>query len=482
MTINSSQILEELSELEKSSKLLDPNQTTRANWLQQVDDYVTSFLSDLPNNKAYNKDHSSIDAIEEFDIEEKGASLNQLLTLYEKSIDGVGINPASGGHMGYIPGGGAYPSALGDYLAAVSNRYAGIFYAAPGAVKLENMLIKWMCRLMGFPENATGNLTSGGSISNLIAIVTARDAAKVKAKDFDKLVIYISEQAHHSIQKAIRIAGLSEAVIRYVPLDSQLRMSVEELARMISEDESNGLIPFIINASLGTTNTGAIDPINEIADCAEKHGLWFHVDAAYGGFFKLLPEMEEAFKGINRASSITLDPHKTLFLPFGTGAVLVKDVKSVYQSHHYLADYMQDTANAQEEISPADVSPELTKHFRGLRLWFPLKLFGLEPFRAALKEKLLLCRYFYNEVHQIPNIEVGPTPELSVAIFRYLPEDLDANKFNQKLINEIQSDGKVFLSSTTINGIFWIRVAVVLFRTHLNHIEYLLEDLKKRLA
>ena len=333
---------------------------------------------------------------------------------------------------------------------------------------------------MGYPKNAAGNLTSGGSIANLVAIVTAREAHNLKARDFENSVIYLSEQVHHSVQKAIRIAGLSEAHLRYIPLDNKLRLSVNELEKTIIEDKENGLKPFFINASLGTTNTGAIDPIEPIAAIAKKYKLWFHVDAAYGGFFKLVSEMKRHFKGIENADSITLDPHKTLFLPFGTGAILIKNKEALFKVHHYLADYMQDTTDANEEISPADISPELTKHFRGMRLWLPLKLFGLKPFRAALEEKLHLARYFYDEVQKIEGFDVGPEPELSVAIFRYVPKNEEANIFNEKLVKAIQKDGRIFLSSTTINGIFWIRVAVVVFRTHLEQIELLLEILKEK--
>lgn len=380
--------------------------------------------------------------------------------------------------MGYIPGGGLYPSALGDYLAAISNKYAGIFFPAPGAVRLENMLLRWMSKLMGFPENATGNLTSGGSISNLIAVVTAREAKGIKAADFHRLVIYLSDQAHHSLQKALRIAGLGEAQLRYIPLDDQLRMDVQELKSAIEKDQESDLIPFIINASMGTTNTGTIDPISEIATVAANCNIWYHVDAAYGGFFKLLPELEKEFEGIDQTDSITLDPHKCLFLPFGTGAVLIKNKKALYQAHQYTADYLQDLVEVEEEVNPADVSPELTKHFRGLRLWLPLKLFGLNPFKAALREKLLLANYFYQEIQKIPGFKVGPKPDLSVAIFRFVPESGDANAFNEKLIKAIQDDGRVFLSSTTLDGIFWIRVAVVIFRTHLKHLDLLLEIIK----
>jgi aromatic-L-amino-acid decarboxylase len=288
-------MLNKIKELEKISRLLDSGQSQRDKWNAEVLDYSNSFINKLDTSKAYYTSEDNGKDIYDLDITEQPTELSTLLESTSKNIDQAGINGASGGHMGYIPGGGLYPSALGDYIAAVNNKYAGVFFAAPGAVRLENMLIRWMCKLMGYPETSTGNLTSGGSIANLIAIVTARESYNLKARDFDKSVIYLSEQAHHSIQKAIRIAGLSEAHLRYIPLDAGLRLSVNELEKAIIKDKENGLIPFFINASFGTTNTGAIDPIDPIAEIAKKHKLWFHVDAAYGGFFKLVSELSSKF-------------------------------------------------------------------------------------------------------------------------------------------------------------------------------------------
>ncbi|WOD43686.1 pyridoxal phosphate-dependent decarboxylase family protein [Hwangdonia lutea] len=472
-------MISKIRELEKLSRLLDPKANQRSKWNSEVLDYANTFINNLDTSKAFNQSEENGKHIFHLDIEEQAVELVPLLASTTKNIDGVGINPASGGHMGYIPGGGLYPSALGDYMAAVSNRYAGVFYAAPGAVRLENMLIKWMCRLMGYPEQAIGNLTSGGSIANLMALVTAREVHKLKARDFERAVIYLTEQAHHSILKAIRISGLPEAQLRYIPLDENLKMSPSHLEKTIIDDKKKGLIPFYINASLGTTNTGTIDPIKPIAAIAKKHKLWFHVDAAYGGFFKLVHQLDSKFIGIEEADSITLDPHKTLFLPYGTGAILIKNKAHLLQAYHCLADYMQDVIGKEDEISPADISAEQTKHFRGMRVWLPLKLFGLKPFRAALEEKLYLTRYFYKEIQNIAGFEVGPEPELSVAIFRYVPKDKNADAFNRKLLKAIQNDGRIFLSSTNIHGVFWIRVAVVQFRTHLEHIELLLEIIKK---
>jgi aromatic-L-amino-acid/L-tryptophan decarboxylase len=404
-----------------------------------------------------------------------------MLELLKTQVDRSGINPASGGHLGYVPGGGVFPTALGDYLAAITNRYSGIFFANPGAVRIENQLIRWMCRMIGYPEGSLGNLASGGSIANLIAIVTARDAKGIKAREVERSVIYLTQQVHHCVQKAVRIAGLGEAIIRYIPMDGQYRMDAASLRQQIERDIAGDLKPFLVVASAGTTDTGAIDPLDEVASIAEQFDLWYHIDAAYGGFFMLVDELKERFRGIERSDSLAIDPHKGLFLSYGLGAVLIKDVKAQFQSHYYKANYMQDAAGEGEELSPADLSPELTKHFRGLRMWMALHLLGLQPFRAALMEKVALCRYFYEKIRKM-GFETGPYPELSIMIYRYVPPKGDANEFNERLVRYVQEDGRVFISSTTIDGVYWIRLAVLSFRTHRREVDLCLEVLRVGVA
>jgi len=183
---------------------------------------------------------------------------------------------------------------------------------------------------------------------------------------------------------------------------------------------------------------------------------------------------------MENSDSLVIDPHKGLFLPYGTGAVLVRDKKKLYDAFWYQARYLQDALRSNDELSPADLSPELTKHFRGLRLWLPLKLLGLAPFRAALQEKLLLARYFHRTMQQVEGFEVGSYPDLSVVTFRYLPGRGDPNEFNERLIKEVQHDGRVFLSSTMLNGKFILRVAILCFRTHRQTIDLTIEILREK--
>jgi len=387
-----------------------------------------------------------------------------------------GIKPASGKHLGYVPGGGIYTAAIGDFLASVTNEYAGIYYASPGAVTMENELLNWMKSVFIFPKEAVGNLTSGGSIANLIALTAARDKYQIKNEKITKSVIYLSKQVHHCIHKALRIIGLEDVIIRFISLDEFSKINTIELADKIQEDTNKGLSPFMIIASAGTTDTGAIDPLEEMGEIAKANNLWYHIDGAYGGFFILSESKKHLFKGIEMADSLVIDPHKGLFLPYGLGAVLIKDKKAVFHSHHYTANYMQD-ATMNMQINPSDVSPELTKHFRGLRLWLPLQIHGLEPFIASFNEKILLTTYFRLQLADL-GFKLGPEPDLTISYFWYPSKGIDENKFNQKLMEFIHLNGDVFLSSTKIEDKFVIRMAILSIRTKKETIDKAIKMIK----
>jgi glutamate/tyrosine decarboxylase-like PLP-dependent enzyme len=471
---------EKIRALEEIARRLEPAAGQRRDWADAVGAYAEAFLNGLPDARTYVSDQGCSARLDTV-FREEPLALGELLSNLRDSVDTAGINPASGGHLGYIPGGGVYPSALGDFLADVANRYSGVAFASPGAVRLEQALIDWMARLVGFPPGAGGDLTSGGSIANLTGIVTAREAMKIRARDIPIAAIYHTGQVHHCVDKALRVAGLAECPRRVVSMDRNHRMQAPALASMLQADRAAGLNPWLVVASAGTTDTGAVDPLPEIAETARAAGAWLHLDAAYGGFFRLCEEGREVLQGMELADSIVMDPHKGLFLPYGSGAVLVRDVHQLAGAHSYQADYMQDARADGAGYSPADLSAELSRPFRGLRLWLPLKLFGLQPFRAALAEKIWLARYFHQRLAALPRFEVGPRPDLSVVTYRYLPRTGDADAFNRRLLQGVLEDGRVFISSTRIAGRFTLRLAVLHFRTHRDTIDYLL-DLLPRLA
>ncbi|WP_425155085.1 pyridoxal phosphate-dependent decarboxylase family protein [Candidatus Palauibacter sp.] len=466
-------------ELEDAARPLEPDAGERDRLMGQVHAYVQRLLHELPDRPAYNIDKSAVAALRELPPGRATLPIEPLLERIDESVVRPGLLPSHGGHLGYVPGGGIYASSLGDYLAAVTNEYAGVRFTGPGSVEMEDLILDWMASLVGFPEGSDGNLASGGSIASLIAVVTAREAAGLRARDYERAVVYASAHAHHCLHKAIRVAGMGEAVRREVARDGHFRLCPDSLAELVAADRARGLRPWLVLGSAGTADTGAIDPLSRIAEVCEREGLWFHVDAAYGGFFALVEACQPLLAGMKRADSLVLDPHKGMFLPYGTGAVLIRDGEALQDAHAYYASYLQDTVESEwGGRSPAAVSPELTKHFRGLRVWLPLLLYGEAPFRACLEEKLELARYFHREVAAL-GFEVGPEPQLTVVTYRWVPESGDANAFNQALVEETHRDGRVFLSSTTIDGTFVLRMAALAFRTHLDTIDLALEVLRE---
>jgi glutamate/tyrosine decarboxylase-like PLP-dependent enzyme len=231
-------------------------------------------------------------------------------------------------------------------------------------------------------------------------------------------------------------------------------------------------------------DTGAVDPLEAIGVVAERERCWFHVDAAYGGFFLLTEDGRRAMAGIGRSDSVVLDPHKGLFLPYGAGIVVCRDGEALRAAHEYGGAYMQDAVRDPTEMSPADLSPELSKHFRGLRMWLPLILLGTGPFRAALEEKLLLARYFHAEADAL-GFEVGPSPALSIVTYRWVPQGASLERtdaINRRIVDGVRSDGRVFLSSTIVDGRYTLRMVILAFRTHRRTVDLALRVLREHAA
>jgi glutamate/tyrosine decarboxylase-like PLP-dependent enzyme len=463
----------ELARLAAAAAPLEPDADARAELMALALAHAQAFLGELDQGPA-NRGWEGVRPLEP-EFAEAGRPAAETLAYLGESVDRPGITTASPRFMGYVPGGGLFHSAVGDFLADAANKYAGFASAAPGAVRLENATSAWLAQVIGFPAGAAGTLTSGGSMANLTAIVTAREARDEDGGG----AVYMSRFAHHCIDKALRIAGRARAPRRLIETDARHRMRADALAEALEGDARQGIRPWLVIASAGTVDTGAVDPLDDIADLCARHGAWFHVDGAYGGLFKLCPEGREVLCGLERADTAALDPHKTLFLPYGTGAVVARDGQSLFDAFSASADYIQPLGETGVGPSPGDLSPELTRHFRALRLWLPLQLAGIAAFRAAQSEKIGLARYFHARLGELPGWELAPPPDLSIVAFRYRPADGDADLFNRKLLRRLQEDGRIFLSGTRIEGADWLRCAILSFRTHLVHVDAAIEELDR---
>jgi aromatic-L-amino-acid decarboxylase len=341
--------------------------------------------------------------------------------------------------------------------------------------------VRWLCELFGYPAEARGVLTSGGSMANFSAVVAARNDRL--GEDLRGARIYATDQTHHSVRKAARLAGFGSGSIRLVPRDAELRMQPEGLRRAVAEDRGSGLRPAMVVANAGTTNTGAVDPIDAIADVAREHELWLHVDAAYGGFFQMTKRGAASFQGIERADSITLDPHKCMFLPYGTGALVARDGQKLRRAHMETADYLQDLAIGEETIPNfAEFSAEFTRSFRGLRVWLPLMVHGVAAFRDAMEEKLDLAEHMHQALSEIPGLELPWPPGLSIVPFRVVGEPEVANPATHQLLDRVNASRRVFLSTTTIDGLLYIRPCIVVHRTHRDRIDEAIELIREAAA
>ena len=473
-------LIRKINAFAEQAGIIEPDAGRRRELLGAVNDYTERFLETLPDRPAFNFTEDMGAGLYDSPITEEGMDIGEILRIYKENVDDQALCAVSGKFFGYIAPCSMYYSALGDYMAAVMDEYAGEFSSSPGAVRMEYQLLDWMAELVGYHAGtAKGVLASGGSIATLTCIVTAREAHGLNAEDYPRAVVYHTRFTHHCVAKSLHIAGLGGCVMRAVPTDADFRMDPDSLAEMIRTDRAAGLQPWLVVSSAGTTDLGNVDELDRIGALAREHGLWFHVDAAYGGFFILCDLVRHRFRGIEMSDSVVMNPHKGLHTPFGLGAALIRDGEHLYRSHYYTADYLQDRAFHRQELSPADVSPELTRHFRALRLWLPLKLIGVAPFRAMLSEKLLLTRYAWQRLQSTPGFEVGPEPELSILVFRYVDVEGDVDEFNRKLVEALRRDGTIFLTSTLIDNVYMLRLSILSYRTHIDTIDLAIDVIRR---
>lgn len=449
--------------------------------LDETGDFLGDFLDRLPLAPVYVDEHGCThDPLDASAPPENGRPLHDLLAALARAAE-PGPSTASGGFMAAIPNCGLAATALADLISNTLNKYTGVGYGAPGLVALEHGVTDWLVQIMGLPPTATGLLTSGASMATVSALACVREATALR--DLYQAVIYVTDQTHPALAKAARLLGYPRTSIRQVPVDDAQHMSLEALENAVRIDRAAGLTPVCLVANAGTANTGAVDPLEALANIAAREGLWFHVDAAYGGFFRLTERGRARLTGVERADSLVVDPHESLFLPSGTGALLVRDDAILRRAHAedeiiVLRDFVR---GALPDFSAT--GPELTRPLRGLRLWLPLQLHGVAAFRHALDAKLDLARRAYDTLSTISGVEVQSPPELSIATFRIRTgggaeaDDLATDE----LVRAINSEGRVMIGTTRVMGRTLARIAILGHRTGPEHFEDLTTAIRKQI-
>jgi aromatic-L-amino-acid/L-tryptophan decarboxylase len=419
--------------------------------------------------------------------ERGGADLERLLAELFGRLAPASMNTLAGGYLGFIPSGGLFHAALADLIALSLNRYVTMSMAAPGFAAIEAQAVRWLCDIVGYPGSAGGVLTSGGSTAVLTAVHAARTAmlGSLGPAALEKAIVYASEHVHYSLEKALVICGVPRQNLRRIPVDDELRLRADALAEAIERDRSAGLRPFLVNATAGTTAVGAVDDLAALGRVAREHGLWFHVDAAYGGFFLLTRRGAAKMRGIEQADSVVLDPHKSLFLPYGTGALVVRDRERLRDAFDFSGAYLPSHREATPLLDEVMyLSTEQTRELRGLRLWLPIKMLGLAPFREQLDQKLDLAVCAAEALAQIPGVKIVAWPDLSILAFKLAPAGVrlapgELDQLNHAFLDAIHRRGNILLSPFRgrSEGDFSIRMAILSFRTTPAHVERGLADI-----
>jgi glutamate/tyrosine decarboxylase-like PLP-dependent enzyme len=375
----------------------------------------------------------------------------------------AGSRAQNGRFLGYVMGSGEPAGAAADLLASVLNQNLTAWRSSPAGVTIERAVVGWLAEAIGCGGHA-GSLTGGGSMANLMGLAMAREArAPANERGARPGVVYASEQVHMSIGKAVALLGLGRENLRLVPTDERLRMRVDELERAIARDRAAGRTPLAVVATAGAVATGAVDPLSRLADVARREGLWLHVDGAYGALAAMVAP--EAFEGLARADSLSLDAHKWLYQAVDCGCLLFRDPAAARRAFAHTGDYTRSfTEDPVEGFAFFEESMELSRRFRALRLWTSIQYHGLAAFRRAIRRDLDHARDLAARVAREPALELLAPVELSAVCFRHrFPEASDAR--NLQLLSAVNRRGRVYLSNATVGGAFALRACFVNHRT-----------------
>ena len=405
---------------------------------------------------------------------ERGMEFETVLEQLERDILRNTMHVNHPRFFAYVPGPSNFVSAMADALISGYNVFAGTWISGSGPAAVELAVIEWLRTACGFPDGAGGLFVSGGTMANLTALAVARHV--VLNDRIDGATVYFSDQAHSSLEKALRVIGLPAGNVRKIPCDARYRLPVRELERAIEKDRAAGQRPFCVISSAGTTNTGAVDPLGELSRLSKDQGLWLHVDGAYGAAAVICDRGRQLLAGLELADSLSLDPHKWLFQPFEIGCVLVRELAHLRNTFLILPEYLKDTHQYSAEFNFTDHGLQLTRGFRALKLWMSIKVFGMAAFRAAVERGFALAEFTEARLRKMPGWEIVTPAQMGIVCFRYTGADDTAHL---RLVQTILQDGFALITSTVLQGRTVLRTCTINPRTTERDIEQTLERLDK---
>jgi glutamate/tyrosine decarboxylase-like PLP-dependent enzyme len=437
---------------------------------RQVADFVARHLATLRDQPAYRTlDRTSARKLFDADPPQHPTSFDAILEHFRERVVPHHAREPHPRFLGYIPSCPTFPAVMGDWLATGFNFFAGVWPVAAGPNEVELTVLEWFRRWMGMPEGSRGLLTSGGSAATVTAVVAARHAVLGEdTNDLSRLTVYCSDQAHSSIMKAAWIAGIARKNVRAVASDDVYRLRMESLRELVQADRKAGLRPFLVCATAGATNTGAVDPLHELADFSEKEKLWLHTDSAYAGFSVLTERGRRLLDGLGRADSLTLDPHKWLYVPFECGCLLVKDPAKLESAFSVHPEYLQDVRARDSEVNFSDYGEQLTRYSRALKVWFCVQYFGTAAIGASQDRAMALAELAEQIVRESAELEVLSPAQFGIICFRVRQRDLDEeslNALNERVNARVNASGFVLMSSTRLRGALSLRLCIPGYRT-----------------
>ena len=428
---------------------------------------IVERLERLPTEPAWRGGtRAELEATMREDPPEEGRPPEQVLERAAREILPVAGRVDHPRFFAFVPSSPTWPSVLADYMAAGHNVFQGTWLGASGPSQLEVVVIDWFRDWIGYPTTAGGLFTSGGSAASLDAFVAAREAAGAP----DYAAVYMSDQSHTALSRAATIVGVRPERVRKVPSDSRFRLDMNALRSMITKDREEGLSPIAICANAGATNTGAVDPLAAIADLCEAENIWFHVDAAYGGFAILDEGVKRLFEGIERADSIAMDAHKWLFQPFETGCLMVKDVRRLESAFSVRPEYLQDTEWGRDHPNFGDRGLQLSRSFRALKVWMSIQTFGMKAFRSAVSRGIGLATKAEEWIRASETLEIANPASLSVVCFRFNPKEKNLSgreleALNERIQERVIETGTAMMSSTRLRGEYSLRLCIINYTT-----------------
>ncbi len=438
-------------------------------------------IEGLPGEPAWRGgSRAELEALMREDPPEEGRPAEEVLERAVRDILPVAGRTDHPRFFAFVPSQPTWPGILADFLVAGHNTFQGTWLGASGPSQLEVVVIDWFRDWIGYPEGAGGLFTSGGSAASLDAFVAAREAAGAP----EWATVYMSDQHHTALSRAARIVGIRPDRIRSVPTDDRFRMDLEALRTSVARDRADGYAPIAVCGNAGATNTGAVDPLVEIADFCEAEGIWMHVDAAYGGFAILSDEGRRLLRGIERADSIAMDAHKWLFQPFEAGCLMVKDVRKLEAAFSVHPEYLQDTQWGHDHPNFGDRGLQLSRSFRALKVWMSIQTFGMAAFRRAVASGIDLAHRAEAYVRDSANLEIANPASLGVVCFRFNPrgsglDDARIERINERVQARVIETATAMMSSTRLRGRYSLRMCILNHSTTWEDVRGTLEAIER---